>query len=85
MSRVLALRLVAAGLVLAALLCGRLAIASAASVGDALTGGLVPSAVPGLLDPITSAGRNGWDCKPERAAEADRWHTAHLPSASDRS
>jgi hypothetical protein len=85
MSRVLALRLLAAGLVLAALLCGRLAIASAASVEDMLSGGLIPSAVPGLLEPITSAGRNGWDCKPERAAEADRWHNAHLPAPPDHS
>jgi len=85
MSRVLALRLFVAGLVLAALFCGRLAVASAASVEDMLSGGLLPSGAPALLEPITSAGRKGWDCKPEHAAEAEHWHSAHLPSPPDRS
>ena len=43
-------------------------MAGAASLEDLLTGALVPSAAPSLLGPITSAGRVGWECKPERSA-----------------
>jgi hypothetical protein len=85
MSRVLASRLLAAGFLLGAVLCGRFALANAASVEDLLAGGLIPSAAPGLLEPITSAGRKGWDCKPEHAAEAAHWHAAHLPAGPERS
>ena len=81
MSRVLFSRVLAAGFLLGALLCGRIAFANAASVEDLLAGGLLPSAAPGLLAPITSEGRKGWDCKPEHAAEAQHWHAANLPPA----
>ncbi|HET6276144.1 MAG TPA: hypothetical protein VFE16_09475 [Candidatus Cybelea sp.] len=79
MSRTLLLRLLATGLLAGALLSGRLAVASAASLEDLLTGALTPSAAPALLGPITAAGRVGWECKPERAAAAGSWHEAELP------
>ncbi|MGA8575330.1 MAG: hypothetical protein WB609_06520 [Candidatus Cybelea sp.] len=72
-------RLLAAGLLAGALLCGRVAVASAASLEDLLSGALTPSAAPALLGPITAAGRVGWECKPERAAAAGSWHDAELP------
>ncbi len=78
------LRLLAAGLLAVALLCGRFAVASASSVEDLLTGALAPSAAPALLGPITAAGRVGWECKPERAAAAGSWHDAELPSDGTR-
>ena len=84
MSRVLVSRVLAAGFLLGALFCGRIAFANAASVEDLLAGGLLPSAAPGLLEPITSEGRKGWDCKPEHAAEAKHWHAANLPAGPDR-
>jgi hypothetical protein len=84
MSRVISSRLLAAGFLLGALLCGRIALANAGSVEDLLAGGLLPSAAPGLLEPITSAGRKGWDCKPEHAAEAQHWHVANLPAGPER-
>ena len=34
-----------------------------------------------MLGPITSAGRTGWECKPERAASSSGWHQAELPPA----
>jgi hypothetical protein len=46
---------------------------------DLLAGQLVASESPPLLGPITSAGRKGWDCRPERAAGAAEWHSAELP------
>ena len=52
--------------------------AGATSLEDLLAGALTPSAAPALLGPITSAGRVGWECKPERAAAAARWHEAEL-------
>jgi hypothetical protein len=73
-SRLLAVLLLACGLV-----CTRMAVANAASVADLLAGGLTASAAPGLLGPITSVGRKGWDCKPEHAAAAQHWRTAELP------
>jgi hypothetical protein len=45
---------------------------------------LVPSAVPGLLGPISSLGRVGWDCAPERAARAASAAHAELPHETDR-
>ncbi len=80
MSRTYLQRLLAAGLLAGAFLCGHFAVASAASVEDLLSGALSPSAAPGLLGPITAAGRVGWECKPERAAAAGSWHDAELPS-----
>jgi len=78
-SRSQILRLLAAALLAATLLSGRLALAGAASLEDMLAGALTPSAAPALLGPITSSGRVGWECKPERAAAAASWHEAELP------
>jgi hypothetical protein len=61
------------------LIWARLGVAGAASLEDALTGALLPSAGPSLLGPITSAGRVGWECKPERSAASPGWHEAELP------
>lgn len=79
MSSASVLRLLAAGLMTAALLCGGAALAKAASLEDLLTGQLVASGAPALLGPITSEGRKGWDCKPERAAAAAHSGQAELP------
>ncbi len=62
------------------LLCARTAIGGAVTLSDELTGMLAPSEAPALLGPITSAGRVGWECKPERAAAAARADEAELPS-----
>ncbi|MBV8531896.1 MAG: hypothetical protein JO104_11295 [Candidatus Eremiobacteraeota bacterium] len=80
MSRSLLLRIVAAILLAGAIFSGRFAAAGAASLEEMLAGALTPSAAPALLGPITSAGRIGWECKPERAAAAARWKEAELPS-----
>ena len=37
---------------------------------------------PGLLAPITEAGRNGWNCAPERAAVAVTARGAELPASA---
>lgn len=82
-SRTRILRLLAAALLAGAFFCsGRLGIAGVASLEDLLAEGLTPSAAPALLGPITSAGRIGWECKPERAAAAAPWRQAELPPAS---
>lgn len=73
----LATFLLAAGFVWA----GRHAVAGAASLEDMLAGALMPSAAPALLGPITSSGRIGWECKPERAAAAVPYRQAELPAA----
>lgn len=62
---------------------GRTALAGAASLEDLLAGALTPSSAPALLGPITSAGRIGWECKPERAAAAAPSSQAELPSDPD--
>jgi hypothetical protein len=64
------------------LLCGRAAIGAAATIETAIAGELTPSELPSLLGPITSSGRIGWECKPERAASASSWHDAELPRDS---
>lgn len=79
MSSAPVLRLLAAGLMTAALVCGGAALAKAASLEELLAGQLVASSAPALLGPITSEGRKGWDCKPERAAAAARRREAELP------
>lgn len=79
-SRTLLPRLLAVALLIGGLFCGRFALAGAASLDDALAGALAPSAAPALLGPITSAGRIGWDCKPERAAISAGAHEAELPA-----
>ncbi|HVN70072.1 MAG TPA: hypothetical protein VMU38_10550 [Candidatus Binatia bacterium] len=71
--------MLAVALLTGVLLCGRLAVAGAASIEELLAGGLTPSAAPALLGPITSAGRVGWECKPERAASSARSREADLP------
>jgi hypothetical protein len=59
---------------------GRFALAGAASLEEMLAGALTPSSAPALLGPITSAGRVGWECKPERAAAAMTYRQAELPA-----
>ena len=54
--------------------------ASIVALGD-LGNPFAPSAVPSLLGPINELGRNGWDCVPERAAQAARAKAARLPAA----
>ena len=68
-----------AGLLAVSLCCGAAALARAGSLEDLLAGQLVASESPPLLGPITSAGRKGWDCKPEHAAGAAEWNAAELP------
>jgi hypothetical protein len=55
-----------------------------ASVDELAGVRLVPSAVPSLLGPISSLGRTGWDCAPERAARATNAAHAELPNESER-
>jgi hypothetical protein len=62
------------------LVTGHVVLADAASLEELLAGALTPSAAPALLGPITSAGRKGWDCKPEHAAASQGWQAAELPS-----
>ncbi len=66
------------------LLAGSLAavatgLAGAGSLEQLMGGALQTSAAPGLLGPITEAGRKGWACKPERAAAARSAKDAELP------
>jgi hypothetical protein len=42
------------------------------------------SATPGMLGPINSLGRTGWDCAPEKAARASRAGHAELPDDASR-
>ena len=79
LARPLLLVILAAG----TLAFGRFAVAGAAGVEDLLAGGLTPSAAPALLGPITSAGRKGWECKPEHVAAAPDWKAAELPADPD--
>lgn len=80
MPRALVRPLLLAALLAGAFFCGRFAIANAAAAQDMLAGQLTPSTAPALLGPITSAGRKGWDCKPEHAAAATTAHAAELPA-----
>lgn len=70
--------LLALGFVVAASL-GAYGATQAASVADVLAQGTLNPQAPALLGPITSAGRKGWECKPERAAAAAGSHQAELP------
>ncbi len=77
------LRPVVVSMLLALLIaCVHFAVAGAESLEDAMAGALTPSAAPAMLGPITSAGRTGWECKPERAASSTGWHQAELPAGS---
>ncbi|HVR47601.1 MAG TPA: hypothetical protein VMT95_13305 [Candidatus Binatia bacterium] len=80
MSRTLVPRVFAVALLAGILFCGRFALAGAASLQEMLDGALVPSSAPALLGPITSAGRIGWECKPERAAAAKDAQHSELPA-----
>ena len=80
MSSVLARGLCAAAFLAGAVFCGHCAFANAATAEDMLAGALLPSTSPGLLGPITSVGRKGWDCKPEHAASAQSWQAGELPA-----
>ena len=73
-----------AGLLAVAVAGVQTATANALSVEDLLAGGLLPSSAPGLLGPITSVGRKGWDCKPEHVASAAQWRDAELPPPDSR-
>jgi hypothetical protein len=79
-SRTLLSRVLATALLAGAFFSGHLALAGAASLEAMLDGALIPSAGPVLLGPITSAGRVGWECKPERAAASAHAHDAELPA-----
>jgi hypothetical protein len=79
-SRTLVPRLLAAAFLAGALLCGRFALAGAASLQEMLDATLTPSSAPALLGPITSAGRVGWECKPERAAASKDARNSELPA-----
>lgn len=79
-SRTLVPRVFAVVLLAAILFCGRFALAGAASLQEMLDGALAPSSAPALLGPITSAGRIGWECKPERAAAAKDAQHSELPA-----
>ncbi|HEY1656570.1 MAG TPA: hypothetical protein VGF86_15815 [Candidatus Tumulicola sp.] len=79
MSSALVVRIVAPVLAAAALACGGAAWAKSASLEDMLAGQLIAADVPAMLGPITSAGRKGWECKPERAASAQGSQAAELP------
>jgi hypothetical protein len=83
MSSVLGRSLLVAAFLAGSSLCCHVALAGAAQAEDLLAGQLTPSASPALLGAITSAGRKGWDCKPEHAASASGWHAAELPSEPD--
>jgi hypothetical protein len=58
---------------------GHSALAGVASLEELIAGALAPSQAPALLGPITSAGRVGWDCKPEHAAAGAEYRQAELP------
>jgi hypothetical protein len=79
-SRSLVSRVLAATFLAGALLCGRFAFAGVASLQQMLDSGLTPSSAPTLLGPITSAGRIGWQCKPERAAGSRNASDSELPA-----
>jgi hypothetical protein len=83
MSSALARPLLLAAILIGLLSCGAFGLASASAVEQDLTAQLVPSAAPSLLGAITSAGRKGWDCKPEHAAAATGWKQADLPAEPD--
>lgn len=68
-----------AGILAGSLCCGAVALANAGSLAGLLAGQVTASDPAPLLGPITSAGRTGWDCKPEHAAAAQQWRAAELP------
>jgi hypothetical protein len=80
MSSALVSRILAGALLVGTLLCARAGLAGASSLEDILAGGMAPSSAAGLLGPITSAGRKGWDCKPEHVAQSQHWQAAELPA-----
>ncbi len=80
MSSALARLILASAFLAGSFFGGRVALAGAAQAEDLLAGQLVPSSSPALLGAITSAGRKGWDCKPEHAASANAWNAAELPT-----
>jgi hypothetical protein len=58
-----------------------LARASWSSLDQLANAQLVPSGPPALLGPINELGRNGWACRPERAARASDAAGAELPDS----
>lgn len=77
-------RLPLRSLLLSLAACGAFAaacfgFAGAGSVEGMLQGGLTPSALPGMLGPITEVGRKAWECKPEIAAAARTADQGDLP------
>ena len=82
MSSALLRRTLGAGLLAASLCGGAAALAKAGSLEELLAGQLVASEPAPLLGPVTSAGRKGWDCKPEHAASASQWRAAELPDGT---
>ena len=57
----------------------RVSLADATTLGDWLVENTVVSGLPALLDPIASAGRKAWNCKPELAASTPHVIEAGLP------
>jgi hypothetical protein len=83
MSTRLLRRLLLGGLLFAAVISTRFAVAGAASLEAMIADGFTPSATPALLAPIGETGRTGWACAPERAAAASQARAAELPAAND--
>ncbi len=67
-------------LVAALVLAGGAAGLARASVDELAAHSLAPSALPAILGPISALGRAGWDCVPERAAQAQLVDHAELPN-----
>ena len=83
MSSALARLALAAAVAFGTIVYGHAVLADAAGIQNLLAGQLVASAPPALLGPITSAGRVGWACKPERMAVTQKWRDAALPTQPD--
>jgi hypothetical protein len=74
------IRVILAAAVLTAAAGAGIASANAPSLFVATAQGLLPSADPALLGPITAEGRSGWQCRPEKAAQASSAQDGDLPS-----
>jgi hypothetical protein len=57
--------------------------ASVETFDQLVTGQFSPSEAPALLGPVDAAGRNDWQCAPERAAASRHATAASLPEPRD--